>query len=135
MHGLLTAKVTAKAGVTATAKAGVTVSRRILSLAAAVGLPVLMISAVLALAGPAPAAQARTGTGRVSIAITSMNPQFAGPGATVTVDGTISNGTGQTAAGLAVQLYTSPSRFSTRDGDIRTLGATLQHNSPQSSLQ
>jgi hypothetical protein len=100
VHGLLTAKV----------------KRRPRSVAAAVGLPALMISAVLALAGPAPAAQARTGTGRVSIAITSMNPQFAGPGATVTVDGTISNGTGQTAAGLAIQLYTSPSRFSTRDG-------------------
>jgi hypothetical protein len=115
VHGLLTAKVKA------------TVKRRTLSLAAAVALPALMTSAVLALAGPAPAAQARaadqgvlgsdrTGTGHVSIAITSMNPQYAGPGATVTVAGTISNGTSQTEAGLDVQLYTSPTRFSSRDG-------------------
>jgi hypothetical protein len=112
VHGLLTAKVTAKAAATVSA----TVKRRTLSVAAAVGLPTLMISAMLALAGPAPAAQARTGTGRVSIAITSMNPQVAGPGATVTVYGTISNGTGQTEAGLEIQLDTSPSRFSSRDG-------------------
>jgi hypothetical protein len=104
VHGLLTAKAA-------------TVRRRALALAAAVGLAALMISAGLALAGPAQAAPAaRASTGRVSIAITSMNPQFAGPGATVTVAGTISNGTGQTAAGLAIQLYTSPSRFSSRDG-------------------
>ena len=45
VHGLLTAKVKA------------TVKRRTLSLAAAVALPALMTSAVLALAGPAPAAQ------------------------------------------------------------------------------
>jgi hypothetical protein len=122
VHGLLTAKVTTT--VKATVKA--TVKRRTLSLAA-VGLPALMISAVLAMAGPAQARPAdqgvlgflgagRTGTGRVSIAITSMDPHFAGPGATVTVAGTISNGTGQTEAGLDVQLYTSPARFSSRDG-------------------
>jgi hypothetical protein len=99
-----------------TAKVKTTVKRRTLSLAAAVGLPALMISAMLALAGPAPAAQAGTGTGRVSIAITSMDPRFAGPGATVTVAGTISNGTSQTEAGLDIQLYTSPARFSSRDG-------------------
>jgi hypothetical protein len=111
VHGLLTAKV----------------KRRTLSLAAAAALPALMTSAVLALAGPALAAQARpadrgvlgsdrAGTGRVSIAITSMNPQFAGPGAAVTVAGTISNGTGQTEAGLEVQLYSAPTGFSSRDG-------------------
>jgi len=112
VHGLLTAKVKA------------TVKRRTLSLAAAVALPALMTSAVLALAGPAPAAQASPAnhgtdlarTGRVSIAITSMNPRFAGPGATVTVAGTISNGTSQTEAGLDVQLYSSPAGFSSRDG-------------------
>jgi hypothetical protein len=116
---LLTAKVKA------TVK--VTVRRRTLSLAAAVVLPALMTSAVLALAGPAPAAQAgpagqrvlesdTAAAGHVSIAITSMNPQFAGPGATVTVAGTISNGTSQTEAGLDVQLYSSPTGFSSRDG-------------------
>src|ERR1700722_20392764 len=108
VHGLLTAKVTA------------TVRRRTLSLAAAAGLTAATICAALApslaLAGPAQAAPARAGGGRVSIAITSMNPRYAGPGATVTVTGTISNGTGQTAAGLDVQLYASPDHFSTRDG-------------------
>jgi hypothetical protein len=103
VHGLLTAKVTA------------TIRRRTLSLAAAVGLTALMISAVLALALAGPA-QAHAGAGRVSIAITSMNPRYAGPGATVTVTGTISNGTGQTEAGLDVQLYAAPTRFSSRDG-------------------
>ncbi len=91
--------------------------RRTLSVATAVVLPALMTSAVLALAGPAQAGAAnRAETGRVSMAITSMNPQYAGPGATVTVAGTIRNGTGQTQAGLDVQLYTSPTGFSTRDG-------------------
>jgi hypothetical protein len=91
--------------------------RRTLSVAAAVVLPALMTSAVLALAGPAQAGPAdRAGTGRVSMAITSMNPQYAGPGAIVTVAGTISNGTGQAQTGLNVQLYTSPTGFSTRDG-------------------
>jgi hypothetical protein len=109
VHGLLTAKIKAK------------VRRRTLSLAAAVALPALMTSAVLALAGPAQARPVdqgtdRTGAGRVSIAVTSMSPQYAGPGATVTVTGTISNGTSQTEAGLDVQLYTSPTRFSSRDG-------------------
>ncbi len=114
MHGLLTAKVKAK--VKATVK-----RRRTLSLAAAAA---VMTSAVLALAGPAQARPAEpgvlgsglAGTGRVSIAITSMNPQFARPGATVTVAGTISNSTSQTEAGLAVQLYSSPAGFSSRDG-------------------
>ena len=44
-----------------------------------------------------------------------MSPQTARPGATVTVTGTVSNGTGQTRAGLDVQLLSSPARFQTRD--------------------
>ena len=62
-------------------------------------------------ASPAEPAQA----GRVSIVINSMTPQTARPGATVTVTGTVSNETGQAAAGLDVQLLASPARFSTRD--------------------
>ena len=53
--------------------------------------------------------------GRVSIVIDSMSPQVAGPGATITVTGTASNGTSQAKAGLDVQLYTSPTRFASRD--------------------
>jgi len=44
-----------------------------------------------------------------------MSPQTAKPGATVTVTGTVSNGTGQAKAGLEVQLSSSPVRFQTRD--------------------
>ena len=106
MHGLLTADV----------------SRRVLSLAAAVAMPAA-VTAVLALAAPAQAspvqaASPQAGTaqaGRVSIVIDSMSPQTARPGATVTVTGTVSNETSQAAAGLDVQLMASPARFLTRD--------------------
>ena len=100
MHGLLPA----------------TFTRRILFPAAVVILPT-MVSAVLfglavpAQAGPAHEAQASG----VSVAIDSMNPQVAQAGGTVSVTGTVTNGTGQTVAGLDVQLATSPARFQTRD--------------------
>jgi Family of unknown function (DUF6049) len=100
------------------------ISRRILSLAAAVAVPAA-VTAVLALASPAqasPAHQAQAGqasdvahAGRVSVVIDSMSPQTAKPGATVTVTGTVSNGTGQAKAGLGVQLWSSAVRFQTRD--------------------
>jgi len=93
-----------------------TFTRRILFPAAVVILPT-MVSAVLfglavpAQAGPAHEAQASG----VSVAIDSMNPQVAQAGGTVSVTGTVTNGTGQTVAGLDVQLATSPARFQTRD--------------------
>ena len=81
--------------------------------------------AVLVLAAPAqaspahPAAtqahQAAAVTGHVSVVIDSMTPQTARPGATVTVAGTVSNGTGQAKPGLGVQLWSSSIRFQTRD--------------------
>ena len=105
-------------------------SRRIVSLAAAVVAPAAL-TAVLALATPAQASPAQPSrasqagqtsqagqvvqAGRVSVAIDSMSPQTARPGDTVTVAGTVSNGTSQAKAGLDVQLWTSPSRFQTRD--------------------
>jgi hypothetical protein len=111
VHGLLPADIT----------------RRILSLAAAVAVPAV-VTAVLAWAGPAQASPAHqlqgsqgsqggqaARAGRVSVVIDSMGPQTAEPGATVTVTGTISNGTGQAKAGLDVQLWTSPTRFQSRD--------------------
>ena len=71
----------------------------------------------VALAGPAGAgAVLNAGTGRVSVTIDSMTPQYAKTGATVTVTGSVSNGTGQTQAGLQVQLYTSADHFTSRDG-------------------
>jgi hypothetical protein len=100
------------------------ISRRILSLAAAVAAPAALI-ATLALATPAQASTAHQAqrseagqvvqAGRVSIVIDSMTPQTARPGATVTLTGTVSNGTSQNRAGLDVQLWTSSVRFQTRD--------------------
>ena len=91
-------------------------TRRTLSLAAALALPTAVTAALLATSAPAQAsslhgAQAAT----MSVVIDSMSPQVAGPGATVTVTGTVSNGTSQAKAGLDVQLYTSPTPFVTRD--------------------
>jgi len=79
-------------------------------------LPVMLagglISAVPAQASPAE----RAGTGRLSVTIDAMNPSYAAPGATVTVSGTVTNGTRQTQAGLDVRLFTSMNHFTTRDG-------------------
>ena len=103
VHGLLPAKV----------------KRRTLSLAAAFAVPAVMVTAGLALAIPAQARPAHpagtAGTGGVSVTIDSMNPQYAAPGATVNVEGTVSNRTRQTQAGLDVQLYTSQTTFVSRD--------------------
>jgi hypothetical protein len=106
------------------------IPRRILSLAAATVVPAA-VTAVLVLAAPAQAQPAQAGQvgqpvqtaqagqadrdGRVSIVIDSMTPQTAKPGSTVTVAGTVTNGTSRTKAGLDVQLWTSPTRFQTRD--------------------
>jgi Family of unknown function (DUF6049) len=100
VHGLLRANLT----------------RRTLTLAAAVAWPTAVAAALLTMAAPAqagPVREARAGT--VSLAIDSMSPQVARPGATVTVTGTVSNGTSQTQAGLDVQLFTSATRFPSRD--------------------
>ena len=96
--------------------------RRILSLAAVCSVSAIVaVPAALAQASPvqAGAGQAgadRAGPGRVAVTISSMNPQYAEPGRTVTMTGTVTNGTGQTAAGLDVQLAISSTPFSTRDG-------------------
>jgi Family of unknown function (DUF6049) len=91
-------------------------TRRTLSLAAAVAVPAAVTAAMLGLAAPAQASPAHgSQAGTVSVAIDSMNPQFARPGAMVSVAGTVSNGTAQTKTGLEVQLSTSPTPFSARD--------------------
>jgi hypothetical protein len=91
------------------------IPRRILTLAAAVVMPVAA-AAVIVLAAPAQAQPGQPAqSGRVSIVIDSMTPQTAKPGSTVTVAGTVTNGTSQTKAGLHVQLSTSSIRFQTRD--------------------
>ena len=82
-----------------------TFTRRTLSLAAALAWPAAVIAALLgtptaAQASPLRGAQAET----VSLAIDSMSPQVAGPGATITVTGTASNGLqNTTTASFTVQ--------------------------------
>jgi len=85
--------------------------------AAAASAAAALLAAVIALgAAPARAAAGHRGAaGTVSVTIDSMSPQVAAPHGTVTVTGTVSNGTGQPQAGLQVQLYTSPTRFTSRD--------------------
>ena len=78
-----------------------------------------LASAVPAQASPAEQAS----SGRLSVTIGAMNPSYAVPGARVTVSGMVTNGTRQTRAGLTVQLYTSASPFTTRDG----LDAYISH--------
>jgi hypothetical protein len=97
------------------------IPRRILSLAAAAVVPAAA-AAVLVLAPPAQAQPGQPSqpvqaaqAGRVSIVIDSMTPQTAKPGSTVTVAGTVTNGTSETKAGLDVQLWTSSIRFQARD--------------------
>jgi hypothetical protein len=93
------------------------IKRRILSLAAVL----LTVAAAMLAAGlvAAPGAQASpahpAAADGVSVTITSMNPPYAAPGATVNLSGTITNDTRQTRAGLLVQLLTSPTQFLTRD--------------------
>ncbi len=97
--------------------------RRTLSLAAAFAIPAAIVTAGLA-AVPAQASTAaqarspadRSATSGLSVTIDTMSPQVAAPGGTVSVSGTITNRTRQTLAGLDVQLYTSATHFTTRDG-------------------
>jgi hypothetical protein len=98
------------------------IKRRTLALAAAVAIPAAMACAGLTMAAPAQAAGVAAHAAGVpaqaagvSMTITAMNPQFAGPGATVALRGTVHNGTGQTQAGLEVQLIASATGFTTRD--------------------
>ena len=84
----------------------------------------VILASGLASAVPAQASPAeQASSGRLSVTIDAMNPSYAVPGARVTLSGTVTNGTRQTRAGLNVQLYTSASPFTTRDG----LDAYMSH--------
>ncbi len=84
--------------------------------------------------------------GGIHLVIDSVAPRYARPGGTVSVSGTITNGTSAAVAGLSVQLYSSSTWFSTRDtmesfvngapvlaltaeGDIDVLAATVRAGS------
>ena len=86
-------------------------------MAAAFAIPAAILTAGLASAVPAQASPAeQASSGRLSVTIDAMNPSYAVPGATVTLSGTVTNGTRQRQAGLDVRLFTSASHFTTRDG-------------------
>ncbi|MGC2743782.1 MAG: DUF6049 family protein, partial [Candidatus Angelobacter sp.] len=78
----------------------------------------IVIVAPLATTKPAHASAAAHGVvqghGGVQLVIDSVTPQYARSDSTVTVSGTITNGTAATQAGLAIQLYSSPTWFTTR---------------------
>jgi hypothetical protein len=64
-----------------------------------------------------PASGARPADSRsVSVAVTKMTPDWAKPGSTITVQGTISNNTGSPIPGITVELYTSSFPFQDRSG-------------------
>ena len=84
-------------------------------MAAAFAVPVPVLAVILG-SGLALAAPAQASAGHLSVTIDAMSPSYASPGATITVSGTVTNGTRQTQAGLDVRLLTSASHFLTRDG-------------------
>ncbi|HXB47714.1 MAG TPA: hypothetical protein VNW50_08115, partial [Streptosporangiaceae bacterium] len=77
---------------------------------AAIGMP----AALLASQAPAAAAAGkRFAQSQVSIAITGMSPQQAGPGTTITVTGTVTNSSRQPISNLSVGLLASSTPVST----------------------
>jgi hypothetical protein len=89
--------------------------RRTLRKTAVFAVPAAILAGTLA-GGLAPAVPAQASAGHLSVTINAMNPSYARPGTTVRLSGTVTNGTRQTQAGLDVQLFTSASHFTTRDG-------------------
>ncbi len=75
---------------------------------------------------------AAAGQPQATISILSVSPQVAGPGQRVTVTGTVSNPTGSPVSGLAVTLWSSTARFTSRTemasyaADNATCGWTRQ---------
>jgi Family of unknown function (DUF6049) len=73
-----------------------------------------MPAALLANQAPAAAAAGkRVAQGQVSVTITGMNPQHAGPGTTITLTGTVTNSSRQPISNLSVQLLASSTPVST----------------------
>ncbi len=95
-------------------------------------------ASALALAGvAAPASAARSaatqppsGPPPVSLAITSVSPQYAAPGSVVTVTGTITNDSTQAMPGLSVQLRSSSTPFGNRNDLQEYADGTLLADQP-----
>ncbi len=79
-----------------------------------VALSVLAPAAGRAVTASAASSASSASSQQVSVAITSVSPQIARPGKRITVSGTVSNPRANTVSGLAVQLWSSSTRFSTR---------------------
>jgi hypothetical protein len=75
-------------------------------------------------------AAAADGPPHVSITILSVSPQVGRPGQRVTVTGTVSNPTGRPVSGLAVTLWSSPFRFTSRTEMASYAAGNLQVDAP-----
>ena len=95
-----------------------------------VALSVLAPAVAASTAVTGAAAADTAGSQQVTVAITSVSPQIARPGQRVTVSGTVSNPTGTTVSGLAVQLWSSTARFTTRSQLASYAAGQLQIDSP-----
>ncbi len=97
-----------------------------------------MAGGIVALAGLAPAtagaaaasSAAPASPKQVTVGITSISPQIARPGKRVTVSGVVSNPTGHTVSDLAVQLWSSTARFTTRGQLASYAAGELQVDTP-----
>src|SRR5689334_4261319 len=100
------------------AVAGVVVALSVLAPAAAGG------------AASASSASSAASAQQVTVAITSISPQIARPGKRITVSGIVSNPTANTVSGLAVQLWSSSARLTTRSELASYAAGQLQIDSP-----
>ncbi len=107
---------------------------RLRRLAAAGGIVALAGLAPAVAAGGAAAASPGVATSagprQVTVAITSISPQIARPGKRVTVSGTVTNPTGAVVSGLAVKLWSSSARFTSRSELASYAAGQLQVDSP-----
>lgn len=109
-------------------------------LAAALALTAMLLPAAL-LATQSPAAAASAQPSPVSLVITKVNPQWASPGSTITVTGSLTNTSGQPVDHLSVQLLGSSIAISSiaqmqANGALGGLGTTaLQGGLWQASAQ
>jgi hypothetical protein len=86
----------------------ISIIRAVLAIGLLAGPVALMVPA-----GPAAAAATQGGTSLVSLAITSMTPQWAGPTGTVRLTGTLRNTSAQATTNLVVQLLGSKTQLTT----------------------
>ncbi len=101
---------------------------RLRQLAVAGGIVAVAALAPAAAGGAAAASPASSQ--QLSVAITSIGPQIARPGKRVTVTGTVTNPTGATASGLAVQLWSSTAKFTSRSQLGSYASGQLQVDAP-----